>query len=161
MSDAATDEEIEEPKSSKLPLILGVLLAILGAGGGYFVVSSGMLFGGESAVEPKQEEVTEAPKEFAFLPLDPLTISLQEQGTDRYLRFSAELEVKKAHLSSVEEVKPRIIDILNGYLRAIEFQDLRNPASLPRLRAQMLRRVQVVAGADKVNDLLIMEFVIN
>ena len=33
-------------------------------------------------------------------------------------------------------------------------------AALTRLRAQMLRRVQIVTGPDNVNDLLIMEFVL-
>lgn len=161
MTDAVTDEETEAPKSSKLPLIIGVLLGVIGAGGGYFVTSSGMLSGGESA--PKQEEkpVSETVEKFTFVPLDPLTISLHGQGGDRHLRFRAELEVEGGYANEVEAIRPRIIDVLNGYLRAVELSDLENPAALTRLRAQMLRRVQVVVGPEKVNDLLIMEFVIN
>ena len=36
-----------------------------------------------------------------------------------------------------------------------------DPAALPRLRAQMLRRIQVVLGEGKVRDLLVTEFVLN
>ena len=56
---------------------------------------------------------------------------------------------------------PRVVDVLNSYLRALEIDDLRGNAALVRLRAQMLRRVQTVIGRDRVNDLLIMEFVMN
>ena len=49
----------------------------------------------------------------------------------------------------------------NSYLRALELRDLEDPSALTRLRAQMLRRVQVVAGPERVNDLLVMEFVLN
>ncbi|MBC7156526.1 MAG: flagellar basal body protein FliL, partial [Rhodobacteraceae bacterium] len=40
-------------------------------------------------------------------------------------------------------------------------EELLAPAALVRLRAQMLRRVQVVAGAGRVRDLLVNEFVVN
>ena len=56
---------------------------------------------------------------------------------------------------------PPIIDVLNGYLRALEVTDIEDPAALTRLRSQMLRRAQVVAGPERINDLLIMEFVLN
>ena len=58
-------------------------------------------------------------------------------------------------------LRPRILDVLNGYLRAVEVAELEDPSALVRLRAQMLRRIQVVAGEGRVNDLLISEFVLN
>lgn len=51
--------------------------------------------------------------------------------------------------------------MLNGYLRAVETSELEQRAALVRMRAQMLRRVQVVTGEGRVRDLLIMEFVLN
>ena len=63
--------------------------------------------------------------------------------------------------ADVEAIKPRIIDVLNGYLRAVRVSDLEDPTVLIKLRSQMLRRVQVVTGPGYVRDLLIMEFVLN
>ena len=40
-------------------------------------------------------------------------------------------------------------------------RDIEDPAALARLRAQMLRRIQVVTGEGQVRDLLITEFVLN
>ena len=63
--------------------------------------------------------------------------------------------------AEVEAIKPRIVDVLNGYLRAIDIASLEDPATLPRLRAQMLRRVQVVTDPGRVEGILIMEFVLS
>ena len=69
--------------------------------------------------------------------------------------------VPKSRQSAVETVQPRVVDVLNSYLRAVKVADLEDPSALVRLRSQMLRRVQVVAGPGNVNDLLVMEFVMN
>lgn len=158
---AITDAVAEVPaKKSKIPFILGVVLALVGGGGGFFVVSSGMIGSGgtEHAVtEANGERVAVVPP--AFVALEPMVISLQ--GAQKYLKFTAQIEVDPAAKGEVIAILPRIVDVLNGYLRAVETAELADPAALMRLRAQMLRRVQVVAGADKVRDLLIMEFVLN
>ena len=62
---------------------------------------------------------------------------------------------------NVRKVLPRIVDVLNGYLRALRMEDLEDPATLVRIRAQMLRRIQVITGPDAVSDLLIVEFMLN
>ena len=163
---AVADEEAP-PKKSKMPLILGVVLALVGGGGGFFAVKSGMIGGGDHANAAESEHdaaPTDHPEDtaavpVAFVPLEPMVISLQ--GPQKYLRFTAQVEVAPAAQAEVTAVVPRIVDVLNGYLRAVDAAELADPAALMRLRAQMLRRVQVVAGPDNVRDLLIMEFVLN
>jgi flagellar FliL protein len=161
MTNATTEVDNGAQKASKLPLIIGVVLGLAGAAGGYFVTSSGMIFSGESEARAPADDKAPNAQMITFVPLEPLTISLQSREGGRHLRFRAEIEVEQAHAAEIEQIKPRIINILNGYLRALELEDIQNPSSLTRLRAQMLRRVQVVAGPGKVNDLLIMEFVVN
>ena len=162
MSDETTEEA--PPKKSKLPMILGLVLAIAGGGGGFFAVSSGMIGGTSSdeshSAEEEKEEVEDMPA-VAFVPLDPMIVSLPGGGISTHLRFSAQLEVNPEHAEEVETLKPRIVDVLNGYLRAVDIAELSDPAVLVRLRGQMLRRVQVVVGDGRVRDLLIMEFVMN
>lgn len=41
---------------------------------------------------------------------------------------------------------PRILDVLNGYSRAVDAQQLTDRSSLFRIRAQMLRRIKIVVG---------------
>ncbi len=161
---AEADAPEEAPKkASKLPLILGVVLAVVGGGGGFFAVQSGILFG--SSDDDHEAEVAEADAvarpEVSFVAIDPLVISLPSSGGRDHLRFAAQLEVPPEYAAEVEAIKPRIVDVLNGYLRAVDLAELDDPTALIRLRSQMLRRVQVVAGKGRVGDLLIMEFVLS
>ncbi len=96
-----------------------------------------------------------------FVRIDPILISFPQGAISRHLRFSAHLEVPTAYLKEVEAVLPRVVDVLNGYLRALEPADLEHPAALIKLRAQMLRRVQIITGVGRVRDLLIAEFILN
>ncbi len=153
MTDAAT-EAPETKKRSILPLVIGVGLAAAGAAGGYFAVGLGLL----SETNEKPPEVSTA--KVAFVPLPSLVVSLGE-SSGRHLRFEAQLEVRPGTERTVETVLPRIMDILNGYLRAVDVAEIEDPAALIRIRAQMLRRVQIVVGGDAVTDLLIMEFLLN
>lgn len=162
MSDVPQDDT--PPKKSKLPLILGLVLAIAGGGGGFFAVSSGMIGGssGEESADSSEEEVkVEELPEIAFVALDPMIVSLPTGSASSHLRFTAQLEVSPEYSEEVEALKPRVVDVLNGYLRAVSLDELSDPSVLVKLRGQMLRRVQVVVGDGRVRDLLIMEFVLN
>ncbi|MCC5972876.1 MAG: flagellar basal body-associated FliL family protein [Rubellimicrobium sp.] len=157
----ATDPEAPKPrKALKLPLIIGLVLALAGGAAGFQAVRMGAL-AAPSADEPSETPPLTQLAAAAYLPLDTITVNLADPAARRFLRFTAQLEVPPAHLAEVEALTPRIVDVLNGYLRAIPVSDLEDPAALIRLRAQMLRRVQVVTGQGRVNDLLVMEFIIN
>lgn len=166
MSDAETEVEEEPKKASKLPLIIALVVALAGGGGAFFAIYSGMILGGDAPAATAEQGAEEAREPFtapdiAFIPLDSMVISLGRASDGRHLRFTANLEVPSNQESNVSKVLPRIVDVLNGYLRALRMEDLEDPAALVRIRAQMLRRIQVVTGPDAVNDLLIVEFVLN
>ena len=132
---ATPDAAPETPKKgSKLPLLIGLVLAIAGGGGGFFAVSAGLLpfakaetAKTEDAAKYEDGELDSLPQ---FVALDPMVISLPPGARRAHLRFA-------------------------------DLADLEAPTALMRLRAQMLRRVQIVAGEGKVKDLLIMEFVLS
>ncbi|MEX0338176.1 MAG: flagellar basal body-associated protein FliL [Arenibacterium sp.] len=172
MTDAAAEPTEETPKSGKKPLLIGIVLAVLGGGGGYFVVSSGIMPLGAKPEMQKTSDV--APEEtvtirksgtdlskVAFVPIEPIVVSLNHQTTVKHLRFRASLEVETAYAQYVEQLLPRVADVLNSYLRAIDTEDFSDSLALMRLRAQMLRRIQIVTGQGRVRDLLIQEFVLN
>jgi flagellar FliL protein len=151
-------------KGSKMPIILGLVLALFGGGSGFFAVNTGILGGSDTSesVTETQGDAPDSPVEtFAFVAIDPLIISLPSSNGRDHLRFAAQLEVDPKYVTDVDAVKPRIVDVLNGYLRAVDLAELEDPAALMRLRAQMLRRIQVVTGQGRVKDLLIMEFVLS
>ena len=178
MAQAATPTS-EPAKKSKAPLLIGIVLALVGAAGGFFVMYSGLVdrvlgaTSGDSHLAattdghgaPAAHGAAASPAlgtgDWVFVPIDPITINLGARGQSRHLRFSAQLEVPITNASEVARLMPRILDVLNIYLRALDPQELEEPAALVRLRGQMLRRVQIVTGPGFVNDLLIIEFVFN
>ena len=97
----------------------------------------------------------------AFVPVEPITLTLGTGSERAHLRFTAQLEVPAGRVEAVQAMMPRVIDVMGGYLRALEPAMVEERDAHLRLRAQILRRVRLVLGADAVRDLLVMEFVIN
>lgn len=165
MSEAQTDTDAAEApkKSGKAGLLIGLVLALALGGGGFYAVYSGLILGAPADASHGADSpgpIEDLPP-VAFVSLEPLVVSVGDSAVNRHLRFRAALEVEPGHESEVTKVIPRVVDVLNSYLRAVEVADLENPNALIDLRAQMLRRIQLVTGEGRVRDLLIMEFVLN
>lgn len=166
---ADPDESATEApkKRSKLPLIIGLVLMLALGGGGFLAVYKGLvLTRHKGLVLTRHQDVKDTPEaaalpDIAFVPIDPMIVPIGAGRSGRFLHFTAQIEVAKAYQADVTLLMPRILDVLNGYLRAVAVSDLEDPSALVRLRAQMLRRVQIVTGEGRARDLLVTEFVIN
>lgn len=161
MADQQVEEGDTPKKSSKMPILIGVVLALVGGGGGFYAASSGLILNSESQSEATVAKEEESGPKMAFLDVEPLTISLPPSSPNQHLRFRANLEVPSSYSEEVTLILPRVVDVMNSYLRALAVEDLQEPSALMRLRSQLLRRIQVVAGPGRINDLLVMEFVLN
>jgi flagellar FliL protein len=157
MAEEENTQENAPPKKSKKGLLIGLVLALVLGGGGFYAVFSGMVLAPSDKTESAKDKTEDLP-EIKFVALEPMVVSL---GADarKVLRFNAQLEVEPSRADDVSHLMPRILDVLNGYLRAVDIAELEDPAALIRLRAQMLRRIQLVTGTGHVRDLLITEFV--
>ena len=178
-SDAAPEGGEGRKKGGKKPLIIGAAAMVLCGAGAFAAVS--LLGGGEepdahAEAEAHGGEESHAEAEghgeakgeeradvatVAFVPVDPLTISLEHGGAVRHLRFASQLEVPYARKFDVEAMMPRVVDALGGYLRALEPSMLADRDAHLRIRGQMLRRVKLVLGPEAVHALLVTEFVLN
>ena len=161
MSDTTAEEVEEAPKSSKLPLILSVVALLAGGGAGFYATFSGMLGGGESEEKADALPPVGPLPDVVYVPIEPMVVSLKPLSSGKHLKFRAQIEVPSPYREDVESVMPRIIDVMNGYLRAIDLETIEAPASLTRIRSHLLRRIQIITGNERARDLLIMEFVVN
>jgi len=155
---AVADTEETPPKKRTFGIVVlagGLLVA--GAAGGFLLMQSGLL----PTMINKPMEATPRGTSGAFVPVDPILVSLGPAAANRHLSFRAQLEVPKKHAAAVTEMMPRFVDVLNGYLRAVDVREFDDPLGLIRMRGQMLRRIQMMAGDGRVDDLLVMEFVLN
>lgn len=156
-------DETKEPQEKKAGIglkgwLLVAILALALGGGGFFAAYSGMV---ANALTPKETPHPVADAQGPeFLELDPMLVSVGGPGSIKQLRFRAYLQIPHEGAEHVEALKPRVLDIFATYLRALSLDTLESPAALLRIRAQLLRRVQLLAGPEAVSDLLIIDFVI-
>ncbi len=176
-SDDPKTETTTRKKGILIPLLIGLVLAVGAGAGGYWAVTNGPFASGASGSDSVSDDHAgtghgdssddEAPvsrpdlAEVAFVPLEPVVVNLGPEGSDRHLLFSAELEVAPDDAPDVTHLAPRVMDVLNSYLRVMDMTELSDPRTLGRLRAQLLRRIQIVTGDVLVRDLLVTQFVVN
>lgn len=156
-----TDQDQKKPR--KLGIILIFILALLGGGGGFYLSFSGVLpnlFASEKAEEASAKEPNVQPAKSTYLAIDPIVVSIRGSRNYKHLRFQSYLDTNEEHRDDVERLMPRITDVMNIYLNALEAEDFEDPMAMIKLRSQLLRRVQIVTGKPHVNDLLIKEFVL-
>ena len=155
-----------KPKGAalKLPLVIGLVLALLGGGGGFYAVYGDLVpLPVSSRAEMAERHARLAPldlPETAFVALEPVIVTLGRGAEMRQLALTAQLEIEPNAMDTVMLLAPRVADVINTYLRAVDVAAVEDPAAMLRLRAQMLRRIQVVTGEGIVRDLLVSEFIL-
>lgn len=155
MSDATEEKEAPRRKGILLTAALSVALAIAAAAGGYAAVLTGLLDGFSATEDQGRDEG------MAFVPLDPIVVTLGSGPSMGHLTFSAQIETSPQQQGEVAGIAPRLVSTINTYLRAVDPEVLKAPSALFVVRSQLLRRLRTVAGEDAVRDLLVMEFVIS
>lgn len=159
MADIPADGAKAPNKMSIKYILTSVALMLMLACAGFYATFSGVIPGisskGESVPRP------DALPAIGFVELDPILISLGPESRSRHFRFSGTLEVPAEYQAEVEMLKPRIVDVLNSYLRAVEVTQIEERGALIVMRAQMLRRIQMVAGDGRVLNLLVIEFLLS
>ncbi len=157
-----SSEELPE-KRSKRSYIIALVLLMVGTLIGFLEVRTEFLTHQITDLKTGfyKDKNVKPISDVAFVPIDQIIIQLRGTEPRRHLKFRVQLEVDPAHKLEVQQVTPRISDVLNTYLRAVDLQDFEDGAGLPKLRAQLLRRIQIVTGKGKVRDLLVMEFLVN
>jgi len=159
-----TQEAAAPPRGrGRRGLLLGAAAAVMLGAGGFYSAFAGLLpIGDAGAADEGAADADGAVEtDIDFVAIEPLVVPLGPAAADRYLRFNAEIEVDARAVAAVAKLMPRVRDVLNGYLRAVEIDELEGRGALILLRAEMLRRVRMVAGESRVRDLLITEFVLN
>ena len=166
MADATQiDVDAKGPTRSggRAALLIGLVVMLALGGAGFWSTYSGVVAipvtGGSGGSSVSGGAAGETP--VAFVPLETLTVTLGPSARSRHLRLGVTLEVAPEAKEEVTRLKPRVLDVLNTYLQAIDERDVEKPAALARIRAHMLRRIQIVTGPGRVQDLLVTEFVLN
>src|SRR4051812_32081489 len=109
MSSAAAAAAAPAPAGSKKKLIMIVaivlVLAIVGGGVGVFMMKQKAAAAAAAAAEdgdeaPAHEEAKDGHKTLpTFVPLDPFTVNLADQDSERYAQIGVTLQIEDAHFA--------------------------------------------------------------
>lgn len=151
-------------KPGKLGKLLGLLAPVLVFGAAF---GASYAMGGKPAPAPVIEETDtkadaephtaswRAPRPSSTYAMDPLTITAGAQGQTLKIGLSVEVWEKDAYLDM-----PRLRDAFTAYLRALEPDQLADPAFHMKMKRALLHRARVVSGPDVVADVLITDFLL-
>lgn len=162
--DSSPEGDAPAKKRSKLPLLIGLILCLVAAGGGFYATFTGMfsvasLMGGEKATDaPEVKTAGLAPP--SYVPVGEIVIPLGPKAEAEFLLITSEIEIAPEDAAVFEAMLPRVRDLFNTYLQAVEARDLEQPNATMLLRDQLLRRLRVIAEPASPRDLLFTSFIL-
>lgn len=117
--------------------------------------------GGEEA-DPSLGVISEGPDGVTFFTLPDMVVNIQSpDGRPTFLKLKLTLETHDAHVAEqLQAEMPRLNDLFQGFLRELRPEDLAGSAGSFQLRAEILRRVNLVAAPGKVDAVLIEEMLV-
>ncbi|MBA44791.1 MAG: flagellar basal body-associated protein FliL [Magnetococcales bacterium] len=162
VTEAGTEGEGQEGGGKKklvIILVVGLLVVCIAAAAGFYFLKGGDDHAAEEA--HVAEDVAPMPTESHYFELPDLTVNLASAGGNRFLRLKVVLEVGSAEdLARLEQVRPRIVDDFQVYLRELRPEDLRGSAGSYRLRHDLLLRANQAAQPARVVNVLFKEFLV-
>jgi flagellar FliL protein len=161
----AAQEQEKAKKSTKLPLLLGVLVLVAAGGGAawYFGIphlgkKTEPAAGAEEAAATHTVAV-ERPG--PLVALDPFIANLADESGSRYLKATFQLEfLGKTVPAGMEARSPQIRDLLLTLLTSKSFDEIRTPEGKQELREQIIRRVNQALDRDSVKAVYFTEFIV-
>jgi flagellar FliL protein len=120
--------------------------------------------GGESAAPAAGAPVIkEGPDGVVFYTLPDIVVNMQAaDGRSTFLKLKLTFELPDEETAeALTPNLPRLQDMFQTFLRELRPEDLNGSQGSYQLRAELLRRVNLVAAPSKVNAVLIEEMLIN
>jgi flagellar FliL protein len=106
--------------------------------------------------------IAEGPDGVTFFTLPDMVVNIQSpDGRPTFLKLKLTLETTDAHVAEqLQSEMPRMQDMFQGFLRELRPEDLAGSAGSFQLRAEILRRVNLIAAPGKVDAVLIEEMLV-
>lgn len=107
-------------------------------------------------------KIAEGPDGVTFYTLPDMVVNIQSvDGRPTFLKLKLTLEMNDHALAEqLQAEMPRLQDMFQGFLRELRPEDLAGSAGSYQLRAEILRRVNLIAAPGKVDAVLIEEMLV-
>ncbi|RZJ29666.1 MAG: flagellar basal body protein FliL [Brevundimonas sp.] len=116
----------------------------------------------EGEANPALGVIAEGPDGVTFYTLPDLLTNIQSaSGRPAYLKLKLTFEMQDAEVAShLQGELPRMNDMFQSFLRELRPEDLAGSSGSFQLRAEILRRVNLIAAPGKVDAVLIEEMLV-
>ena len=121
-------------------LILWIIVPVVAAGAGF--ASSVALFGTKVETETNTSPLA-APdaEQSAYIPFDAVTVNLNQNQLNRFLKISLTLQVRKTEEEEIRKLldlyRPVLRTWMLSYLSELSLDDIRGAAGQERIRREM------------------------
>lgn len=118
--------------------------------------------GKEGAADPSAGVIAAGPDGVTFYTLPDMVMNIQSADSrPTFLKLKLTLEMQDAATAThLQEEMPRLQDMFTGFVRELRPEDLSGSAGTYQLRAEILRRVNLIAAPGKVDAVLIEEMLV-
>ncbi|HWW12344.1 MAG TPA: flagellar basal body-associated FliL family protein [Brevundimonas sp.] len=118
--------------------------------------------GAEGEANPALGVISQGPDGVTFYTMPDMVMNIQaDSGRPTYLKLKLTLEMQDAELAThLQEEMPRMKDMFQSFLRELRPEDLAGSSGSFQLRAEILRRVNLIAAPGKVDAVLIEEMLV-
>ncbi len=160
----AKEKEVgkEPAKSNKMLFIIGIPLLILlvaGTGAGVYFLSTG---GSRDVSAAVSGDGGGGARELGpLVDLGSLVVNIAHRDSTRFLKMGITLEVK--NIKAGEDIRNRMPQIKDAVLLLAgnkTFDDIKDLQGKMQLKADLLTRINELAGREKVQDLFFTDFVV-
>lgn len=118
--------------------------------------------GGEAEADPSLGKISEGPDGVTFYTLPDMTANVQAaDGRPTFVKLKLTLEMQDAAVAEhLQAEAPRLQDMFQGFLRELRPEEMQGSAATFQLKAELLRRVNLIAAPGKVDAVLIEEMLV-
>lgn len=159
-----TEEELDiKPKSSKMGLIIVVILVLGGAALAYFLVFNKPAPAPAAGGSAKSVDIAPAPtgEPGPLLKLNDFIVNLADREANRYLKLGLALEMADDDtLKKVTEREPIVRDAVIQLISSLTYKQVRTPQGKKELRKSLHNKLSDVLGRGLVRGVFFTEFVV-
>ncbi len=118
--------------------------------------------GAEGPADPSLGKISEGPDGETFFTLPDLVTNIQSSdGRPVHLKLKLTLEMQDPAVAEhLQAEMPRMNDMFQSFLREVRPEEMNGSAGTFQLRAEILRRVNLIAAPGKVDAVLIEEMLV-
>ena len=137
--------------------ILLIILICAFIGGWWFYKSL------QSEQLTQQAQLSDDINKIMFVPLDEITVNLKHGVSQNmtWLRIKVTLEVQgKNNYDVVSQLTPKIVDIVQTYLKELRQSDLEGSFGIYKIKDEMMMRINTVLHPVRIEAILFQEMII-